>query len=297
MTSFTRVLTDPKPHHFLVETGPLRGEEESASVELEVNTATTVQAAFDRNGSGFAAWSQPTGEAAQITVLRYDGLSGAWSSKPTSIPGTAQLGASKVPHRRGAPGVALTPGGEALVVWIQEQDKTRWVSSSRYHLNVGWQSEPTVFFTDPSLEPFTDPRRSPTMGARSSPRGRRRRTEPTLLTAPATISTPTPGRWMRATPRTWPSALAMPRLGTDARGNLLLAWALAGSPTQLAYRRYRAATGEWGEIRLIAGVEASDVTAEPLGTLPFSLAPNGVGGLLFKTEESGGESVKLLLFF
>ena len=108
------------------------------------------------------------------------------------------------------------------------------------------------------------------------------------------------GQWRTDEPHVcdWgESAVLMPRLGVDARGNLLLVWAIEGAPTTLAYQRYRAETGAWESIQPIEGASFTDASFATEGKLPFALAPNGVGGLMFRTSERSGQAVKLAQFF
>jgi len=86
-------------------------------------------------------------------------------------------------------------------------------------------------------------------------------------------------------------------LGADSHHNLMLVWAIAGSPTKLVYQRYRADTGEWGDVEAIAGVSFTDSTFETGGRLPFAFAPSGTGALMFRSTQGGTATLKLAEFY
>jgi hypothetical protein len=89
----------------------------------------------------------------------------------------------------------------------------------------------------------------------------------------------------------------MPRLGTDAQGNLMLVWAVGVDPIALVYQRYRASTGEWGNVEPLSDVSFSDATFATEGKLPFGFAKNGLGGVMFRTGSAGSQKLQLASFY
>ncbi len=297
MSTFTRVVLDDTGEPSIsVDVGAMSGSWHPTALAFATASEGSVEGAFDASGSGFAAWSESS-SGAQIAALRYDGVKRAWDAAPTTIPGSKQS-TTKEAHRRGTPGVVTTPGGDALVLWVEELATRRWLKSSRYTLNVGWQSAPTTVFSDPSLEPFSEPPALVYDGQTFVAAWTAHHDgDYAVYTARYDLAD---GMWtVEPTHATalGQSALVMPRLGADARGNLLLVWALAGSPSKLAYRRYQASGQKWADIQLVPEVELANLTTETANVLPFALSANSVGGLLFRTKEGSGETLKLAQFF
>jgi len=292
-TMTTMAMVGGGQNSLVTEIGTMRGAWKPASQSFVLGSASSsITGSLDPRGSGFAVWSRNVG--IETSVLRFDSAKQAWDAAPSSLPGSKVTGATAGPR----PNIATTPEGDALVVFGGRTSDARWLKSSRYTPSTGWQVEPTNVYFNPSIEPLKD---APALAYDGS-----------AFVAAWTAAYDgnyvaysarydwAHDSWELDEPHVTPlgeSALLMPRLGADARGNLLLVWALAGAPTKLAYQRYRAESGEWGEIQQVPGVAMVDPTVETVGKLPFALAPNSVGGLLFKSAESGTETVKLAEFF
>jgi hypothetical protein len=89
----------------------------------------------------------------------------------------------------------------------------------------------------------------------------------------------------------------MPRLGADARQNLWLVWASAGTPMELMYRRYYVATETWAAAAPIEGASFVDQASETGGKLSFGMAASGLSGVLFREVTANGSSLRLASFF
>jgi hypothetical protein len=88
----------------------------------------------------------------------------------------------------------------------------------------------------------------------------------------------------------------MPRLGVDSRQNLILVWAVISDSISIVYRRYEAATKEWGEIRPIPGATIDDSQFEESGRLPFAMSASGVGAMLLVSRVGDVTTARLMSF-
>lgn len=277
-------------HSITVDVGSMSGTWEPTNTTfIIIGPPAASPGAFASNGSGFGVAMGLTGE---LLTLRYDAEAGAWESAPVGVPGSESGGA------QGIPAIASTPEGDALVVVGDRTAAEKGLRSSRYRLGEGWQSELTVVTEEAGMKKVRD---APGLVFD----GR------TFVTAWTGVNE---GRYVPYTARydldddSWEveaphltefgeSALVVPRLGADARGNLLLVWAIAGTETKVAYQRYHSESGVWGEIQHVSGVSLLSASEDPLRALQLALAPNGTGGLLFKTRDADGEAVKLAQFY
>jgi hypothetical protein len=241
------------------------------------------------DGAAFATWSREAG----IELIAYDPGRGAWEDDSTTLPGT-DSGSSE----RSMPNLAITPSGDALVLWVEGTGDQQALKSTRFTPKLGWDDAPTTVSTDLSENPLLD---APALvfDGRSFVGAWTRSDGGTLATYTARYDLDS-GRWQVDAPRLsalGESAAFMPRLGVDSHGNLMLLWPLAGNPITLAYQRYRAETDTWGTIQPIDGVSFTDSSFASAGKLPFGFSPSGLASVLFRSGAIGSQTLKLAQFF
>jgi Big-like domain-containing protein len=270
-----------------VEWGSMTG----AWSPTEVNAGGgRVRAAFDADGAGLVTWNLPQ---QGIYALTYGPQPGVWEAHASAIPGT-DLNAAE----RGLPNVALGAQGDALVLWVEAVNGNQTLKSSRFSPGTGWTVVPAAVSATADGNPLFD---APALvfDGQTFVSAWTGKSGDGLATYSARYDMAS-GQWHIEEPHLsdlGPSAAFVPRLGADSHGNLMLLWALDGSPMSLAYQRYRAETDEWSSIRAVDGASFDDATFAKSGKLPFALAPNGSGGVLFRTSSAGTETLKLAQFF
>lgn len=247
-----------------------------------------VAAAFGADGFGIAAWTDAKG----VHALIYDADIGRWSADATTVTTSATT------TDRSVPSIALSPDGDAVVLWFEGPTNGRVLKSSRLVPGVGWDTAPVTvgtglgdaaLFDAPALvfdgETFVAGWTAATGGIL------------TTYTARYDMSSK---KWDSREPHLaerGESAALMPRLGADSQHNLMLLWAVGGDPFTLVYRRYRAEVDEWGDVREIEGATFSDASLTSDGKLPFGFAPNGLAGVMFRGDRAGGHVLELAQFY
>jgi hypothetical protein len=250
------------------------------------------RAAFDSDGRGLMVWSVQ-GYAVSLGFTAYDADGGTWAASEV-VPGT-DVADSPSDERRGDPGVAMGPAGEAMIVWVNEAPAAVQLMSSRFVPSSGWQAKPSVVSGKLLVESVNDSTEPPALifdgetyvAAWAAKTG----STHTIYTARYLMADK---RWDVYEPHTsaaGPSASAMPRLGVDSHRNLLLVWTLAGDPATLAYQRYRADTGTWGEAQQIPDVAHFEAS------VPFGVSGNGLAGLMFRDYSGATLGLVLAQFF
>lgn len=247
------------------------------------------QAAFGKDGSGLSAWTHADG----VFALRYDAPAASWESKATVLPGTEGSSAT-----RSVPNLAISPAGDALVLWFEGPTNNQVLKSSRFAPTGGWQSLPVnvssslggqPLFDAPGLvfdgETFVSAWTAATGG------------KLTTYTARYDMSS---GKWSSREPHVTDrgeSAVLMPRLGVDAHRNLMLIWAAGAEELTVVYQRYHAETESWGDVQAIPDSTFTDAAFNTDGKLTSGFAGNGLGGLMFRTERAGSQRLRLASFF
>ncbi|HYQ14572.1 MAG TPA: hypothetical protein VEQ58_02405, partial [Polyangiaceae bacterium] len=264
----------------------------SMQAPWKVDTSTNVGASTDRiqtasnvKGDVFATWL----DSSQILASSFDVSTTTWSPALT-LP---------TENAAGEPNVALGPDGSAMAIWITDDGTTRALLSSRYTLSGGWK--PVVSVTDIYPDPLFD---APGLvfdgetfvaawtgesGEHYAAYTARYDAAHNKWHAPEAPHLAAQGN----------SALFMPRLGADAHGNLLLVWGIEGKPTRLVYQHYRAESREWTSAQFVSGVSFTDSSfGTETGKLPFAVAANGLGGLMFRNVASStSTTLKLAQFY
>jgi len=200
-------------------------------------------------------------------------------------------------NHAGPPNIALGKKGEAMTLWVANDDTSRSLKSSLLAHGDEWEEAVTVT-ADLYPEPLFDP---PALAFEGETfvSAWTAKSDKHYVAFTARYDSEH-GEWSEPEEHAVPqgdSAAFMPRLGADSHHNLMLVWAVAGQPLRLAYQRYRAETSEWTKAAIIAGATFSDATLETDGKLPFSFSANGLGGLMFRTTSGSTTTVKLAQFF
>ncbi|MEM8609804.1 MAG: Ig-like domain-containing protein [Myxococcota bacterium] len=112
----------------------------AAPIESGAATLTEPQLAVDGAGNGFAVWTRiPSASPDRnIYTARYDAESGAWSA--------AELLQNGDVTRAREPSVAADPNGNAVAVWIQEDEVTgrEVIRAIRYEPASGWGDSESI---------------------------------------------------------------------------------------------------------------------------------------------------------
>ena len=271
--------------------GPARGEwEQDNRYLLSQTNASRVEVVYGADGVQLAVWTHADG----VYALGYDSDADEWDAEATILPGTDGGTVD-----RGVASIAASQDGDALVLWIEGPSNSQTLKSSRFKPATGWENTPTTVGTGLANAPLFD---APALVFDGD-------TFVSAWTAPSAGKLTTftsrydlkSGKWSDREPHVsdlGASAVLMPRLGVDAQRNLMLVWAVGSDPFKLVYQRYRAETEEWGAVDSLADIAFVDASFATEGKLPFAMAPNGLAGVLFRTDESDGtQTLKLASFF
>jgi hypothetical protein len=247
------------------------------------------QAAFGTDGAGLATWTYPDG----VYVLSYDAQAASWGADATILPGTEAGGAN-----RGVPSVAVSPEGDAVILWMEGPTNNQVLKSSRFTSMAGWSGMPVNVSTGLGAEPSFD---APgvVFDGETFVSAWTAATGGKLTTYTARYDMDS-GKWSSRESHVTDlgeSAVLMPRLGVDTHRNLMLVWAVGTEQLTLVYQRYRADAQTWGEVQAIPDGTFTDPAFATEGKLAFGFAGNGVGGLMLRTERSGSQRLQLASFF
>ena len=141
---------------FVVETG---WEPPGPIAEDELDSVQGPDISMDGTGNAFAVWRQRKGQVRSIVVNRFDLESGWGTPEPLFELGEFEPGFIDNPD------IAADSKGNAIAVWVRNNDLESQAYASRYVLGVGW-SEPETL-----SEISTGESRSPTVGIDSLGRG------------------------------------------------------------------------------------------------------------------------------
>jgi len=273
-----------------LEPGPARGDWDHTSRYVVEQLGSRLGAVFDDSGDGLAFWTFTDG----VYSLGYDSLAGKWETVATVLPGTAGGNVT-----RSVPGVARSNEGDVLVAWVEGPANNQVLKSSRFEPDLGWDKLPVEVSSGLGGEPlFEAP--AVVFDGETFVTAWTAATGGKLTTYSARYDLEE-GTWGKREPHVselGESAVLMPRLGVDAGGNLMLLWAVGEDPISLVYQRFDADAGEWGAVAAIPGASFSDAKLATEGKLPFAWAKNGLGGVMFRSDETdGSQTLKLASFF
>lgn len=269
-----------------IQTGPTQGAWPEDGF-VEARQGILVGTAWTAGGDGVIAWSGTEG----LFTLKYGSDTQAWENAQTKLPGSTS------DSTRSAPSAALSPEGDVMVLWFEGLNSSQVLKSSRFAAGAGWQMPVNVSTGLGGAPRFDAPALvfdgKTFMCAWTAATGG-------VLTAYTSRYDIDSGAWSAREPHVsaqGASAVRMPRIGADAQGNLLLLWAIGSGPFSLVYQRYRADIDAWGAIQAIDGASFSDSDFVTDGKLPFAIASNGLGGVMFRSDEADSQVVTLAQFF
>lgn len=258
----------------------------------------TLRSAFNGEGNGFTIWSLYDQAPLPVKHMAYDAKTGVWGA-PAVVTGTESADAAPGDGPRIA-SVVMGPRGEAMVVWVKRTQPKQELMASRFIPGSGWQA-PVLVSGKLLVDPISNWNDQPAVvfDGETYVSAWTARSGDAYLTYTARYDM-SAKRWLAYESHIsdlGDNLAFMPRLGADARGNLLLVWAIATDPSTLVYQRYRAATKTWGEPQVIAELSFADTYFEERGALPFAVAANGLGGLMVLDRAAGKSTLSLAEFF
>jgi hypothetical protein len=236
--------------------------------------------AFDAEGNALALWHVIPIIAGglgfeRIVASRFDAATSKWSVA-SDLPGSVAANPTTSGSQRGVPVVAVDDQGDAIALWVDASANAK-LMASRYSLATGWDAPESISgapivksgYEPPALafdgEAFVaawlaeDGGKSYTFTARYE----------------AANGWGAPVR-QQVTAADGTSALRMPRLVSDRRGNLLLVFAKGAAPTYtLVYQRY--AHGAWDAIKAVPGGTVANQYFESNSGTVLALSMNDSG--------------------
>ena len=244
--------------------------------------------AFDSKGDGLAVWAakdQSTGFE-RIVASHYTTTSGKWAPA-IDLPGSVATFKS-ADVQRGAPAVAFTPDGDALVLWVKATilmashfSKQSWsdpetvsgaltVNSLQWPPGLAFDGKDFVAaWTAKDVKQYTYTARYDLKAGWSTYEQRQ---------AAAADGT---------------SMVRMPRLASEGRGDLMLVWAMGTAPNfTLKYQRY--AAGAWSTIQNLPGGSVTNNSFEFEDLTPLSANASGLAAIAWANRATTGTNTGLI---
>jgi hypothetical protein len=268
---------------------------------VSVNGASgPTSVAFDAEGNALALWhgsAVVAGGIERILVSRFDAATSKWSAA-TDLPGSVAANAPTLDALRGVPVVAVDDKGDAMALWVNASANGK-LMASRYSQATGWDAPESIsgvpivksVYEPPGLafdgEAF--------VAAWTAEEGGK------YYTYTARYGSAT--GWgaaarQQVTVADGTSALKMPRLVSDGRGNLLLVFAKGAAPTfSLVYQRY--AHGAWGALKAVPEGTVTNQSFESSAVMPLSMNGGGLAALSWSNHDDYGRitGIRLASFY
>ncbi|HEX2875406.1 MAG TPA: Ig-like domain-containing protein [Polyangiaceae bacterium] len=249
-----------------------------------------VQTATAKNGDAVAAWLDADASSRdRIVVARYSKQTATWSVGEV-LPGSLS-GAGEA--NRGVPAVAFDAQSQPLVVW---QRGVELVSSHFDSANAKWANYVKVAGTLQSV--FTEPPALVFDGTSFVAAYLSKDGVIDLVRYDASAGTwGTPAPMQSATTKAAPR---MPRMTTDAHGNLLLIWAssVETGVYSLVYQRFDAAAGAWLGPKPIEGVTITNAYFDYyFGRFVMGGSANGLAAIAFADVTDSSRNLRLASFY
>jgi hypothetical protein len=268
--------------------GPARGDWTTDQVGQAASLTPEIAITLLPDGDGAAAWRSDN----TVSTVAYDAETGKWASQGTAVPGVDAA------SNRSVLSIALSPTGEAMVVWLEGPTDSQSLRASHFTVENGWGTKPVTVSSSLGAQPLFD-HPALVFDGQTFVTAWTAVTSGKLTTYSSRYDMDS-GKWGAREPHLTDlgkSVALMPRLGVDAQRNLMLVWAIGDGDMSLVYQRYRAATDEWGSVEAIEDSYFADSKFASEGKLPFGFAPNGLGGVMFRDGEAGAQTLKLASFY
>jgi hypothetical protein len=260
-----------------------------------------VSVAYDAEGNALAVWhSAATGTSIErIVASRFDAPTGHWSAG-ADLPGSVAATAPTVDHLRGIPVVAMDDKGNAMALWVDGSADGK-LMASRYSRATGWEAPELISGTllvesryEPPALVFDG---QVFVAAWTAQEGGKRYTFTARYDAAKGWGA---AARQQVAAADGTSALKMPRLASDGRGNLLLVFAKGAAPTySLVYQRY--AQGAWQSLKAVPGGTVSYQYFEARDSvLALSMNASGLAALSWGNYDQDGQrlsGIRLASFY
>ncbi len=224
-------------------------------VETDAGHAFDPQIAVDPSGNAIAVWVQNDGTWDNIWANQFNATTGAW--------GTAELIEANAGNA-GSPQVAVGPSGNAIAVWVQNDEIGNGIFASRYDVNTGaWG---TAELIETGKGDAGDPRVAvDASGNAIAVWQQHDGTRDGIWANRYDVKT---GTWGTAELiETGAGGAGSPQVAVDTFGNAIAVW-VEGVGNVWA-NRFNATTGAWGTAELIGmgpgGADSPQIAVDPSG--------------------------------
>jgi|GEM_PF-1867082 len=252
---------------------PARGD-----LVSETGALGPASVAYDADGNALALWharEKPLSGNERIVVSRFDKATRKWSSA-SDLRGSVAADPLTTGYLRGSPVVAMDDKGGAMALWVDASASGK-LMASRYSKATGWDA-PESISGAPAVNLTTE---APALvfdgegfaAAWTAQEGIEYYTFTARHDAAQGWSAPVRQQVTVAGEK---SALKMPRLVSDHRGNSLLVFATAAASSySLAYQRY--GRGAWETLKSVPGGMIANKNFESSGSAVLALSINDSG--------------------
>jgi hypothetical protein len=234
--------------------------------------------AYDADGNGLALWRAEAKIGSgneRIVASRFDAATSKWSIA-SDLPGSAAANPPTITNLRGIPVVAVDDEGDAMTLWV-DASATGKLMANRYSQAGGWDTPEPI--SGATIVKLTSDAPALAFDGEAFMAAWVAEESGKYYTFTARYDA-TKG-WGAAvrqqmTAADGTSALKMPRLVSDRRGNSLVVFATGAAPTYtLAYRRY--ARGAWEVLKGVEGGTLVNPYFESNGSAVLALSMNDSG--------------------